>query len=277
MPKYTSPGYKAEMEKEANRPIELYILYLEAETLYLTSFPEEVEFWNHSGTARQDYTPYGIDRRRVNSYMTGQYDEVQVRFDNVLREMSSYVGHKLLVGRRVEVWKVFRDRLDNYEDRIVVFDGTIDRPRLDQETLTFSVISKAVVLESQVPRRLFEYNCPWVFGDDACGVAVEEESGTIDSVSGDWLTLYSTAITEGEDHWRFGEIVIGTQNRYIRASDTGEVEIDFPFYADVTGDSFTVSAGCSKIYGDNTFGCGRWNNRDYFGGFRSVPKEVLRV
>jgi len=279
MVKYVGPGFGEEKVKEANTPIELYIMFLPHDlTLYLTSYPEEVEFFDEDGHSGQTFEPYGIERQRVESHLTSEYDRVRVTFDNILREMSLYVNSRFLKGNRLLIWKVFKDRLESFDDKIVMYDGIMDHPVIDQYTMQVTVISKLERLEEELPRRLYTYNCPWTFGDsDTCGVSVPVITGTVEEVSPDGLTINSSAIEQETDYWRYGEITIADEARFVRHSGNHEVEVDMYFFSTVEGLEFELRAGCSRVYGDSDFGCDRWNNQDYFGGFRSVPNESVRV
>jgi phage-related protein len=297
MPRTLSEDVLAEKDKDYNRPVELYQIYLDEQTLYLAMYPQDIEFFDENGDP-QTYTAAALSRTTIETNTDTKVDQCEVTIDNVTREMSAYIAATEFVGRRIKIMKVFLDAdrnvqsisilgrtawtqlvdskegsgLDFPENAVPIFDGIMDAPRINQYQMTVTVVSKLDTLDRKLPARTFQVQCPWQFGSEECGFAVPEKSGTIDSLSGDYITIYDADINEAADYWEYGEITIGTESRIITESGSGYVVVEYPFPANVeAGDSYEMKAGCDKSF-DSGHGCSFWGNTDYYGGFLSIPK-----
>jgi phage-related protein len=295
MPRTLSEDMIDQKNEEYNRPVELYQIFLDEGTLYLAMYSKDIEFFDENGNP-QTYTAAALQRDPVNTNTDTKVDTTRVTIDNVNKEMSSYIAHNEFVGRRIRILKVFLDAdktvttisiigraefdqlLDNfegvglryYENHIVIFDGYMDEPKINQYSMSVSVVSKLDTLDKRLPGRTFQVKCNWVFGGEECGVSVPTKSGNIDSISG--ITINDTDITEESDYWKHGTITVGNESRIITGSGSGYVEVEYPFSTDVgAGDSYDMKAGCDKSY-NSGHGCSFWNNTQFYGGFLSIPK-----
>lgn len=298
MPRTLSPDVIAQKDKEYNRPVELYQIFLDQETLYLAMYPENIEFFDERGNP-QTYYAAALSRTTIETNTDTKVDQCEVTIDNVTREMSAYIAHTEFVGRRMRILKVFLDAdrnvqnlailgrtvwsqlvesvegagLEYPENAIPIFDGIMDAPRINQYQMTVTVVSKLDTLDRELPARTFQVQCPWAFGDqETCGVAVPTKTGTIESISADYMTIYDADITEAAGYWEHGEIEIGSESRIVVESGAGYIKVEYPFSADIqAGNSYEMRAGCDKSY-DGNHGCQYWGNTQYYGGFLSIPK-----
>jgi phage-related protein len=258
-------------------------------------YPEDIEFFDENGN-QQIYTAAALQRDSVRTNTDTKVDTTQVTIDNVNKEMSSYIAHNEFVGRRMKILKVFLDAdktvktisimgrtefdqlLDNfegggleyYENHIVIFDGYMDKPQINQYSMSVSVVSKLDTLDKRLPGRTFQVKCNWVFAGEECGKTIPTKSGTIDNISG--ATINDSDITETSDYWKHGTITVENESRIITGSGSGYVEVEYPFSTDVAaGDSYDIKAGCDKSY-NSGHGCTFWINTQFYGGFLSIPK-----
>lgn len=269
-----SPPVEAEKSKEQNRPVELYTVHLDdGVTLHLAGYDEDVEFFDEHG-APVVYRRFGIKRTPIRHNVDTRVDETTVRLDNVTREMSSYVAHTDLNGRRCRITKVFLDALDDPNNAVVVFDGLMDAPALTESTMSVTVRSRLDTLDVVTPRRRYRRLCNWKFGSPECGVdlASVTVTGTVQGIGSDGKTLTLSGRSEPTGHYTDGVLTIGGESRRVDASDGAEITVDYPFGEDVAvGDDYALRRGCNKTYDESCVG--RFDNGARFGGFLSVPSE----
>lgn len=269
MPRTLSEDMIDQKNEEYNRPVELYQIFLDDGILYFAMYPEDIEFFDENGNP-QTYTAAALSRGVVNTNTDAQVDTTRVQIDNVNREMSAYIANTEFVGRRIVIWKVFRDDLSDPQNYVQIFDGYMDEPQINQYSMSVSVVSKLDTLDKRLPGRTFQVKCNWRFGSEECGKTIPTKSGTIDSISG--TTINDSNITEASNYWKHGTITIGNESRIITGAGSGYVEVEYPFPADVgAGDSYDMKAGCDKSY-NSGHGCTFWSNTQFYGGFLSIPK-----
>ena len=272
MPRTLSLDVLAEKDKSYNRPIELYRIYLDEATLYLAMYPKDIDFFDEQGNP-QTYYAAALERSAVETNIDTKIDQCKVTIDNVTREMSAYIAATEFVGRRMQIFKVLLDaNMTNPNNKIIVFDGIMDSPKINQYQMAVTVVSKLDKLDRKLPARTYCTNCPWIFGGEECGVTKPTITGVIDSIGVNYLTINSASITGVAGYWNFGEITISKETRQIEDSGPGYVTVEYPFSTDVeVGGSYTIVAGCDKSY-DAGHGCTFWSNTDFYGGFLAIPK-----
>lgn len=274
-----SAAIQAEKNKESIIPIELYQVYLDDITLYLATWTHEIDFFDEAGY-QVIYEPAALSRRPIKRSNTLEVDRFSVSLDNVGQDWSGVVANYNLQGAKVNVWKVFLERVgDNYqvigefEDRVPLFSGEIDSPQLNQNQITVEVVSKLNVLDKTAPARRFSGRCPWIFGGEECGIDAPTASGTIQNIdeTGRVISLEYYP----PSNWVHGSFKVGKYKRIITDYSVlfKEITIEFPLPTDVSiGDYYSMKAGCSKVKEDAEEGCKAWNNREFFGGFPAIPK-----
>lgn len=293
MPRTLSLDMLEQKNKEYNRPVELYQIFLDEATLYLAMYPKDIEFFDENGNP-QTYYAAALSRTTVETNVETKVDQCDVTIDNVTREMSAYIANTEFVGRKIKILKVFLDAdreiltlpgrpafetsvdgaaLEYNENHIVIFDGVMDAPVINQQQMKVTVVSKLDTLDKKLPARTYQVQCPWQFGDaETCGKTVPTKNGNIDSISADHMTINDATITEATGYWKHGEITIGNESRVITESGSGFVKVEYPFPVDVqAGDPFEMLAGCDKSY-EGSHGCQHWGNTQYYGGFLSIPE-----
>jgi hypothetical protein len=269
MPRTLSPDVIAEKDKDYNWPIELYQIKLDEETLYFAMFPEDINFFDEAVNP-QTYYAASISRGSVKKDNQTNPNTSEITFDNVMREFSAYVANTDFVGRKVTIWKVFKNHLGNSENYVEIFtDAIIDSVSIDEYNLTAQIVSNLDALDVELPGETYQVNCRFEFGGEACGVNIPTKSGQIDSISGSMIN--NSAITESADYWKYGTIEVGNESRKIVASGNGYVELEYPFGSAQTGDSYSMQGGCDYSY-DAGHGCTFWSNTQFYGGFLDIPK-----
>ena len=263
-------------EQLYNRPVELLRVFLDEETLYFAQFHQDLEFFDEQGNP-QTYRAFNWSRGKINTNVDTKINSVDVSIANVSKEMASYVANTDFQGRRLQVLKVFLDAdreiqnltmtelgaftqvaddvefagLEYEENAIIMFDGTMSAPSVNEQEISIKVTDRLDTLDKQLPRRTFSTQCNWQFGSEECGVAVPTKSSTIDSISSDYLTINDDAITESIGYWEHGNITIANETRLIEESGTGYIKVSYPFPADVSaGDNYSLEAGCDKSIGN---------------------------
>jgi len=269
MPRTLSPDVIAEKDKDYNWPIELYQIFLDEETLYFAMFPKNIEFFDENGNS-QTYYAASISRDPVKKDNQTNPNSSQINFDNVVKNFSAYIANTDFVGRKVTIWKVFRNHLDKPDNYIEIFtNAIIDSVSIDEYNLTATVVSNLDSLDVELPGETYQVNCRFQFGSEACGVNIPTKSGQIESISGSIIN--DSTITDGVDYWKYGTIEVNSESRKIVASGNGFVELEYPFGSAQTGDSYNMQADCDYSY-DAGHGCTFWNNTQFYGGFLDIPK-----
>ena len=294
MPRTLSPDALEQKDKEFNRPVELYQIFLDEETLYFAMFPENIEFFDENGNP-QTYYAAAISREPVKKDNQTNPDSTTVTFDNVARDFSAYIANTEFVGREVTIWKVFLDAernvinlgriglgedeqmileegagLDYSENYIEIFTkGIIDSVSIDEQNLTAQIVSNLDSLDVELPGETYQVNCRFQFGDEACGVNAPATTGQIDSIDG--ATINDADMTVESDYWKNGSITVDNESRKVVESGPGYVKVEYAFASAEAGDSYELEAGCDYSY-DGGHGCTFWGNTQFYGGFLDIPK-----
>lgn len=272
MAKNLNPDVEEQKNSEYNRPVELYQIFLDEETLYFAMYPEDIDYYDENGNT-QTYYAAAISRNPVSKNNETSPDSTTIQLDNVMREWSAYVANTDIVGREVSIWKVFLDAdLNTSDNHIAIFTrGIIDTVSIDDQNLVATIVSNLDTLDIDLPRRTYQVKCDWPngFGGDGCGVDVPELSGIIEDI--DNKLIFNGNITEENDYWKYGIIKVNNESREIVGSGDGYIELEFQLFNADIGDEFEIMAGCDFSY-DGGHGCEFWNNTERYGGFLDIPK-----
>ncbi|MBU1077088.1 MAG: DUF2163 domain-containing protein [Spirochaetes bacterium] len=281
---------------EANKPIELYEIYLDDVTLRYANYTADVTFNSEL------YTAIGIGRSNTRTDIKLSPDSVNVSIDNVNRYFSDLVESGTeFRGKQVKILKVFIDYLAAAANYVVMFDGLIDTIQIDQYQINLTVQSPLASLNTQCPRRNFSPLCHWRYGDSDCGITVETLNNvTIQSYISSDMSLIcfmqNIANEDREDYWKSGYITIESSTDSITNQNAGisrkigNVNIDgysskewknnkkiilyltsnFPYAVRGFGITLaTVKKGCDKTKTD----CLANDNIYNFGGFLSIVDD----
>ena len=269
-----SVRFHEEKDREANRPIELYQVFLDEDTLYLACYNADVTFFNEKGQP-EIYYAIGIGRSAIRMNMDNQVDECTVGIDNVNREMSAYIANTEFRGRRLRILKVMLDALDSPNNAVVLFDGLMDSPTIDEHSLRVRVVSQLNSLTIAAPRRKYQTQCNWQFGSPECGVDLEAQTrtGTVSAQSADGKTFTLSGRNEEKDYYVEGVLIIGKHSQKIVSSNGPTVVVEYPFPLGQAGKPYQIRRGCGKTKEE----CQKYNNFARYGGFLSVPSNQIRL
>jgi hypothetical protein len=274
MTKNINTTMQNEKDADFNQPSEIYQIFLKEQTLYFTDFNQDLDFFDENGNP-QIYKSVAISRSKASKSNDTKVDSITVNIDNVNLEMSAYEAASEISGQRMVILKIFKNQLDNPDNKIYVFSGEMDAPAIDQHAMAVEVVSDLDTLNVQLPRRNFQVKCSWPegFAGSGCGIDTNHytQTGTIDSISSDGLTITDADRTESDDYWKYGTFIVGTEKQRIISNSNGNINLQFLLDAQA-GDQYTIKAGCSKIRDDGQNGCARYNNQQNYGGFISIPR-----
>jgi len=294
-----SDAIEIEKNKDFNRPIELYEFYLDDFTIYRAMYPKDL---THDG---ETYTASALSRTALKKDIELKANRIDIHIDNVSKDMSAYINHFEFTGKKVVIKKAFLNEDEEVIDTLTIFTGFMDEPAVDEYNAEITATGKLDLLKKDIPARKFGISCPWTFGDpDTCGVEISEvnntkRNGQVEDTDGEFRVYLSEITGDDEDYWAYGYIdvkygvegheavtsrfVTSSGTEEINGTDTGYVDIDVPFFINIDGEDYELTAGCDKTFGGEFddpeegeieigHGCKFWDNEQFFGGFRSIPE-----
>lgn len=162
-----------ELNKSANKPIFLYVIYDydgASTNLYLAEWNENVTFDG------QEYVAFPITHDTVSENASGEIDSLQVKVSNVSRLIQSYLEVYDLRNKKVMIRLVWKDRL-SYPDDKLDFNYFIDSYTASSTVVDFTLLPKTDLLGSMLPARTYSRNyCQWKFKSTECGYSGSETS-----------------------------------------------------------------------------------------------------
>lgn len=270
-----------------NRPIELYQVFLDNETLRYAQSDVDVLFGG------QTWWAMGVSRDEIRTSTELECDEVRVSVDNVNLAMADRIIATDFIGRRLVIYKVRRGDVSSGQ-AMVIFDGRIDEPVLDQSKLIVTIRSWLDGMHVSVPRRIFSSICNYQLYDTWCTVQRTDTGGPpTQNVMSGWAIGSSTAYTlvapqlqgalEVDKYW--GAISTlwmqtgsnaATAREVIDHSPTSmSVEVRIPFPTAInSGDRFFIERACTKTVADC---CSKFNNYINYGGYATIPRAGLQI
>lgn len=282
MPKSLSSAVTAQISAQQKRPCLLYELGLSS-TLRFAAAKTNVVF----PTGGNVYTAKAITLNTVSQSLEGQIGRVTVKFDNVSRDMAAYANAQDVAGVSLLVMRVYLDALGAASDYNEIFRGTIERPvRIGREWMTLTATT-GTPLNRKTSNFFYQRMCPWRAGGAECNtngnfnLGALTASGTADS--GSTTTLVDNALTQADDYWNYGSIIITkagvdymrTVKDFAAATDTITLDVALPVPVDGTC-TYVVYKGCDGTW-DTCGGANAWgpsaNNQLNFGGCLHISKE----
>jgi len=154
--------------------------------------------------------------------------------------------------------------------------GTVDQ--IGRTSAKITVNSDLVLLDIQMPRRLYAPACPHVLYDAGCGLnkASFTDNGAVGAGSTNAVINWSGAnanFAQGRLIWTSG--VNDGISCAVKSASTGALTLSYPLdTAPSVGDTFTVAYGC-----DHTAATcqSKFNNLANFRGFPHVPPPTFLV
>ncbi len=241
----------AQIAADASAPILLAEIYLDAGTLRYAALKSNLVF----PTGGNTYTAKAFLIGNIVTTSNGQITEVEISFDNVLQDMHGFNVAETFDGKQIIIKKVYYGDLASDTYYREIFNGFMEDPHeIGKNWLKVRCVS-GKALQRRILNWYYQSMCNHVFGDYWCNyngyadLTTLKATGTADSGTGS--TLVDNALTQADDFWKFGKIVItidGTIYKrkvksFTASSDT--ITFDVPLPVDISaGDAYTVYKGC---------------------------------
>jgi len=269
-----SVQFREEKDKDINRPIELYQVFLDDITLYLACYNEDIQFFNEKGQP-EIYYAIGIGRSPIRMNMDNRVDECTVGIDNVNKEMSAFIANTEFRGRRLRILKVMLDALNSPANAATLFDGKMDAPSIDEHSLRVKVRSQLDTLTIMAPRRYYQSSCNWRFGSPECGINLANliKTGIVTSQASNGRDFVLSGRSEPEDYYVGGVLTVDGKSQKIVESNGSSVKLEYSLPLGMEGKPYQIRQGCGKNKAD----CEKFSNFARYGGFLSVPQNQVRV
>lgn len=283
MPKAIPAQVITQMDAVQKRPVLLFELGLSS-TVRFAAYKVNVVF----PTAGYTYTAKAIEVDNVSQSLEGQIQRVNVKFDNVTKDMAAYAHNEDFRGKSLIIKRIYLDEIGSATYYNEVRNGYMERPSgISRHWLTVPC-SIGKPLNRKALRFQYQKMCPWIFGgsecdtDDLADLTTLKAVGTADS--GTTATLVDNALTQVDDYWNCGEIEITkagvTYYRkvkdFVAATDTITLDVEMPFAID-TDCTYTVYKGCDQTW-DTCTGVNAWgpsaDNKYNFGGCIHISKKA---
>jgi uncharacterized phage protein (TIGR02218 family) len=264
-----------------SEPLQIYELYLDTPYLvpshYFVCNIEPITFGGHV------YTPLAIKRNPIKSEDGTVLNEVEIGLDNVDLEFSTLVASGAFNLRRCVIKLVFANALDSQGlNYVTILDGQLDEPKGDNRWATM-MIKPFPCFSRDYPRRLFQVQCNYTFGDSDCTMNASnfaftytvDDTGAVDASTCSIINFDDD--TNDDDYFVPGYVLFlsGALENIVRpivnsTSTTVSMRVSFPF-APSQGDTFKIVRLCAKTPSS----CQAFGNYLNFGGFPQVPKQPI--
>lgn len=163
-------AFRSEVNKQANQPLFLYEIpdYDDAGgTLRLAETQDDSGdniIWNG-----ETWQAFPITSDIVTENSQGQVDTLRIRLGNVSRLIESYLHDFEWHEKKVTIYIVFRNQLNNSTDYISD-SFYIDSYTSTEETVEFVLTTKYDALQAILPsRKISRVFCAWRYGSVECG------------------------------------------------------------------------------------------------------------
>ena len=140
-----------------------------------------------------------------------------------------------------------------------IFVGEISDTDTMRTTATLKIKSLLNLLNYNMPRRQYQANCSWMFGDTNCAIARAGMVVTSTASAGSFGMTVLCGLTNAASAFNCGSLKFTSGqnagiNRTIKAWAKGRADLNAPFpFPIATGDAFTILPGCSKMLNANNF------------------------
>jgi len=281
----TTAAVSGILDNTQNKPLEIYDIFLDDQTLHFAAFDRDISFYDVDGNAAT-YTALGITRDTIKTSVDTKVDSVNVKLDNVNRAMSSYVASNEFRGRKIVVRKIFADISGSWakDDDVYMFTGIMNRPGLGENVMEMECVSRAGTFEYECPRRRYSISCPWKFAASGCTDGNMTTSQLLNVFSGtadaDCTTtvIKDSALPQVDDYYNYGTVDFtsgandGESRIVIDCASGTSFTLDYALdAAPSNGDTYEISRGCDKTIAS----CSGIGNEAAFGGFFTIPQQMV--
>ena len=224
-----------------------------------------------------------IYRETINQSLGINVDSLNITIisnDSVLfdgRTILQAFRHGIFDGAAFKLERVFMDintPTDTSAGTIVLFEGTIVEPQIDNQTVQASVVSLSDKLKVKIPRNLYQPSCQNSLFDQGCTLNSELFSMSASAESGSAPNSVVCTLSKPQGWFSQGVILftsglnIGLK-RTVRLHNSTGLLLTLPLENPINiGDTFKVYPGCDKRIDTCVT---RFNNIDNFKGTPYVP------
>lgn len=186
----------------------------------------------------------------------------------------------VLGGAEILVQKGFTDDPANPLLGLVhVFEGRIGDVEIDSTSVKCDVRSFAELLDTMVPRNVYQASCLHTLYSSGCGLVKSANALHMTVAAGSSATTLLCNVT-GAGVYDLGELVMESGvntgvRRAVKRHTAGHLVLAFPLPdAPATGDTFVVYRGCDKAMGTCAT---KFNNLVHYKGMPFVPAPETAV
>lgn len=259
------PQKMSEMkDSDATFFIELYVINLKTGTIYLAATDTDITF------AGQTYMAIPFQRETIDRSMDNVIDSCDISLGDGDYDKLAYLCNGFdFRGADVTIFKIaYPDSLKDDTIKSISFIGYINSCSYSDGVFSCSLNTRLPNIE--VPNRTCQLCCNSDFGDDECGIPLEETR--VQLVSGSNNSNILLSATYGKDYWKDGVISIKGESRLILSNEDNKIVVNYSFLqSDIKeGMYVTLIRGCDKTKETCR---DRFNNMKNFSGFPAIPWE----
>jgi len=273
---------RTEASGDQTKPVEIYDLFLDAETLHFAQYTQNVTFYDLDGV-ESTYIAMPIEREGAKSSSDLSINNITVRMANIDRSMSAYLASNEFRSRRIVIRKLFMGVSNTSGDAVRIFDGLMDAPAADEKWLSISAADRIGSLQKECPKRWYQLLCNWQFGSTECGIdlssVVNSGDGAVDSATATVITDAGLPNSgSGDNYWKNGYAIFTSGNlnrarRRISANTASTFTVDTALLeAPANGDEYMLLRNCDQTL---SVCSGDFANMDNFGGFSTIPEQMV--
>lgn len=261
------PQKMSEMkDSDATFFIELYIINLKTGKLYLAATDTDITF------AGQTYMAIPFQRETIDKSMDNVIDTCEISLGDGDYDKLAYLCNGFdFRGADVTIFKIaYPDSLEDDTIKSISFMGYINSCGYSGGVFSFSLNTRLPNIE--VPNRTCQLCCNSEFGDEECGISLEETKVELANGSTNSNILLSS--TYETDYWKDGVISIKGESRLILSNEGNKIVVNYSFLqSDIKGGTeATLIRGCDKTKESCR---NRFDNMKNFSGFPAIPFEKI--
>jgi uncharacterized phage protein (TIGR02218 family) len=173
---------------------------------------------------------------------------------------------------------------DTSTGTVILFVGRVAEIDLGRAIATFTINSHLELLNTQLPRNLWQPGCVNSLGDASCGVDLASFGIGGSAASASSASVIAATLVQATGYFDQGKLAFTSGanaglTRSVKswvAGSPGVIALLAPFpNAPAAGDGFTIYPGCDKTLGPN--GCAKFANTARFKGYPYVPTSETAV
>jgi uncharacterized phage protein (TIGR02218 family) len=173
---------------------------------------------------------------------------------------------------------------DTSTGTVILFVGRVAEIDLGRAIATFTINSHLELLNTQLPRNLWQPGCVNSLGDASCGVDLASFGIGGSAASASSASVIAATLVQATGYFDQGKLAFTSGanaglTRSVKswvAGSPGVIALLAPFpNAPAAGDAFTIYPGCDKTLGPN--GCAKFANTARLKGYPFIPTSETAV